>query len=226
MFSIISPIDSNRLQQFKATYEAYKALGEYVYEFIMPTREYDKVKAFFDANNIQAKLIPYEHSIGYNPSKALNIGYKNVTYDNIIVTSPEVMPKTNVLQQLSELIGQNVLCQVWEQNEDKSIGMSLVNSTFRSSHPGYYFLAMFTKDSIAKINGWDEEFMKGYAFEDDDFGHRFNRAGLKFVMRDDIQAIHQWHPRSETIPNGWNINKDRLRYNDACGTVWATKGVQ
>jgi len=227
-FSIIMPIDTNRVEQFCNTYKAYSELGDFEYEFIMPTRSYDKVKEYFDTHNIidKVKLIPYTHDTGYNPSKALNLGVNNAQYENIIITSPEVMPKTNVLQQLSECPGQNVLCQVFDEDANKKISMSLVNSNFRSQHPGMYFLAMFQKKDIEAINGWDEAFMQGYAWEDDDFGHRWNRAKLPFVVRDDIQAIHQYHPRSETIPNGWTINRNTLNLNDADGIIKPVKGLR
>jgi hypothetical protein len=219
------PLDTNRLPQLQKTIEAYKAFGIPIgTEFIFVTRTLDCVTEFVGILNY--KLAKYTHELGFNPSKALNIGVRCASNERIIITSPEVMPKTNVLKQLAEVENQNVVCQVWEQNEDGSIGMSLVNSKFRTEHPGYYFCALFQKSDIEQINGWDEEFMKGYAFEDDDFGHRWSRAKLPFIVRDDIELIHQWHPRSETIPNGWNINKNRMLFNDASGTVWATRGLR
>jgi predicted glycosyltransferase involved in capsule biosynthesis len=70
---------------------------------------------------------------------------------------------------------------------------SLVHKGFRDMTPAMYFLAMFNKRDIEAINGWDEAFMQGYAYEDDDFGQRWVRAGLPFQLREDIQGVHQYH---------------------------------
>lgn len=72
---------------------------------------------------------------------------------------------------------------------------------------------MFNKSDIEKINGWDNAFMNGYAYEDTDFGSRWVRAGISFVVSDDIRAIHQYHERKDTVPNGLQTNYDNFRHN-------------
>lgn len=227
MFSIILPIDTNRLEQFKNTKEVYDSFPE-TKEFVMPTRSYDKVSEYLEANDLTkgVRLIPYEHKIGFNPSKAFNIGVREAKYDQIIISSPEVMPKTAVLSQLKELIGQNVLCSVSEVDETGEKHTVLVHSGYRDDNPAMYFLAMFNKKDIEAINGWDEEFMKGYAFEDNDFGERWKRAGLPFIMRDDILAVHQWHPRSETIRGGLAINQQHYYNNTDNGVIKCKNGLK
>lgn len=226
MFTIIAPIDINRFEQFKETKRVYDTFPE-VKEFIMPTRSYVAACAYFKVHKLMkdVRLIPYEHEIGFNPSMALNIGVKNAKYDNIIVTSPEVMPLTPVLHQLSGFLGQNVVCHVDEQNEDGTNGQNLVSTIFRADTPAMYFLAMFNKSDIEKINGWDEDFMQGYAYEDNDFGERWKRAGLPFIVNDQIRALHQYHPRSETIPGGLVTNQQKFYSNTDNGVTYCTNGL-
>jgi len=226
MFSIVSPIDVNRLEQFKNTKRAYDKMPQ-TKEFVLPTRSYDKVKAYLDKHklNKNVRLIPYEHEIGFNPAKALNLGAREAKYDQIIITSPEVMPKTDVLHQLESLVGENIVCQVWDEGEDGKITMSLVHNGFRSDTPAMYFLAMFNRKDLEAINGWDEEFMRGYAYEDNDFGDRWKRAELPFKVVDEIQAVHQYHPRSETIPSGAVINLKTYNDNNANGVIACQKGL-
>lgn len=226
MFSIIMPIDSNRLEQFKVTKRAYDEFKE-PKEFIMPTRSYDKVREYFEEHDLlkDVKLIPYEHKTGFNPSKAFNIGVRNAKYDHIIISSPEVKPKTDVLPQLKEQLGKNIVCQVWDENEHGGIETSLVHKGHRSENPGMYFLALFNKSDIEAINGWDEEFMKGYAYEDNDFGERWVRAGLPYEISEEIQGIHQYHPRSETIPNGASINANHYQDNTDNRVIQCKKGL-
>jgi len=171
------------------------------------------------------KIVPYQTEEGFNPAKALNLGVRNAKYDQIIITSPEVKPLTDVLDQLEELKGKNIVCQVFDETENGDTSFSLVNHGFRSGSPAFYFLAMFNKADIEKINGWDEEFMKGYAYEDDDFGARWNRASLPFEIHEEIQAIHQYHPRSETIPDGAAINFSRFASNNEAGVIKCINGL-
>lgn len=227
MYSIVAPMDTNRLQQFMVTKRVYD-LMPIKKEFIIPTRSATEVRKFLKANGLMknVRLFSYQVEQGFNPSKAFNIGVRAAKYDRIIITSPEVVPTTNVLAQLEELPGQNVICQVADENETKQIDAVLVCTGYRDSTPAYYFLGCFNKADIENINGWDEEFMKGYAYEDDDFGARWVRAGLPFVVRDDIRATHQYHPRSETIPGGSMTNYDHYNDNTANNVIRCANGLE
>lgn len=206
-------MDLNRIEQFKETKRRYDEMPQ-AKEFIIPTRSPELEKKLNKLGLLKdARVILYEHKIGFNPSKALNIGLREAKYDQIIVTSPEVMPKTNVLEQLGTLKGRNVVCQVFDQKEDGDASFSLVNKSYRADTPAMYFLAMFNKSDLEKINGWDEDFMLGYAYEDNDFGNRWVRAGLPFEVCNEIQGIHQFHPRSETIHGGSAINFEKMNWN-------------
>jgi hypothetical protein len=225
-FSIIMPMDSNRLEQFAVTKRVYDDMPE-AKEFIIPTREEFQVARYLDDNNLMknVRLIPYKVRKGFNCSKALNIGVREAKYDQVIITSPEVKPSSNVLKQLSDCVGKNIICQVSDQDEDGNLSI-LVSKTFRSEDPSMYFLAMFNKSDIEKVNGWDEEFMKGYAYEDNDFGARWNRAGLPFEVREDIQAVHLYHPRGETIKGGMVINQQHFYDNTDRGIVYCQNGLK
>lgn len=225
MFSIIVPMDTNRIEQFTVTKRVYDEM-DYPKEFIIPTRSLDELKKLLEERNLMkdVQLIPYTVKRGFNPSKAFNIGVRASKYDNIIITSPEVKPTTDVLEQLSHLLDKNIVCEVWDESEDGNLTL-LVNSSYRNETPYLYFLAMFRKEDIEKINGWDEEFMKGYAYEDNDFGERWVRAGLPFEIRDEIKALHQFHPRGETIRGGMAINLLQFHANTDNGVIFCDKGL-
>lgn len=226
MFSIIMPMDTNRLEQFKNTKRVYDKMPQ-AKEFLIPTRSEFQVARYLDDNKLMndVRLLPYQHKEGYNPAKALNIGAREAKFDQIIITSPEIMPITEVLGQLEGFVGKNVLCEVMDEDESGEISMCLVNSNFRNKSPAFYFLAMFNKKDVESINGWDEDFMKGYAYEDNDFGERWNRAGLPFIIVDEIKARHQYHPRGETIQGGTEINRLKFEDNNNRGVVWADNGL-
>ena len=226
MFSFVFPMDANRLEQFTNTKRAYDKMPQ-TKEFVIMTRMEVEVSKYLDEHGLlkDVRLIPYTVDKGFNCSKALNIGARSAKYSSIIITSPEVKPITPVLEQLEKLVGTNVLCQVFDEDENHKVVKSLVSSRFRSESPRMYFLAMFNKSDIEKINGWDEDFMKGYAFEDDDFGARWARAKIPFVMRDDIQGVHQYHPRGETIAGGKEINRQKFKENNAAGVIKCANGL-
>jgi len=225
MFSIIMPMDTNRLEQFRKTKEVYDEMPQ-VKEFIIPTRSELQIGRYLDDNKLMkdVKIVPYKHSLGFNPSKAFNVGVRNAQYNNIIITSPEVKPTTDVLEQLSMLLDKNIVCSVDDQHEDGNLSV-LVSTIFRGETPAMYFLAMYRKEDIEKINGWDEDFMKGYAYEDNDFGDRWVRANLPFEVHDEIKATHQYHERLETIPGGSNTNAIKHYENTENNVTYCTNGL-
>lgn len=231
MFSIITPLDSSRLAQFKVTKRAYDKFPQSK-EFIIPTRNYKAVRDYLTVFNLMedVKLLKYEWDEGFNCSMALNLGLGNARYQRVIITSPEVLPLTPVLEQFEALSNKNIIAQVFDESEDggkieHAGSPSLVNSSFRADSPAMYFLAVFNKIDLEKINGWDEEFMKGYAYEDNDFGERWLRAGLSFEVHDDIQGLHQYHKRSETIVGGTDINHRHFQENNAHGVIRPKNGL-
>lgn len=225
MFSIITPLDTNRLEQFKVTKLIYDEMPQKK-EFIIPTRSKEEVRDYLNKHDLfkGVRLVPYKIEQGFNCSKALNMGVREAKYDNIIITSPEVKPTTNVLEQFSKDLDKNIICEVSDQDADGNLTI-LVAPTFRGENPAMYFLAMFQKKDIETINGWDEEFMRGYAYEDNDFGARWVRAGLPFEVREDIRATHQYHPRSETIPGGLTTNLNTYNKNNADGVTYCKNGL-
>jgi hypothetical protein len=229
MYSIIMPFDMPRLDLLLKTLNKYKELGiPEGTEFLIVTRHQDTEELYmYIPEGINVRIIPYVwDKCTFNPSMALNIGVKRARHNNIIITCPEVLPMTNVLEQLKGNLGKNILCQVFDEGPDNEITMSLVNSGFRSGNPGMYFLAMFQKEDILKINGWDEHFMDCYAWEDNDFGERFNRAGLVFEMHDEIQARHQYHTRGDGSSRYYTDGLEHLQYNNANNIIRPKRGIQ
>lgn len=226
-YSIVMPMDTNRLDLWRISMKKYFEFGiPNGTEFIIPTRSTEVIQEV--SNSLwkdYCKVVFYSYEPGYNPSYALNLGTKNSKNINIIITSPEVYPVTNVLEQLKDYNGKNIVCQVFDEGSPGVRSISLVNTSFRYFDPGMYFLAQFNKDDLYKINGWDNEFMKGYAWEDCDFGRRWNRARLNFEIKDDIIAQHQYHTRPETIPGGYEINRKKFEENNSRGVTYCENGI-
>lgn len=219
--SVIMPFDTDRKRLLDRTMLEYEAntVPSRV-EFVLVSRT---MKAC-EVANMRVIHYAYDHT-PFCPAMALNHGVAAARYDNVLITCPEVMPQTDVLAQLAELPRGNYVCQVLDANPDGSINHSLINSGYRAETPGYYFLTMFRKEDIETLNGWDLEFMGGFAWEDTDFGERFVRAGFKHEMRDDIVGVHQYHERVSCSGPNFNRNRGVYLRNKRDGVVQCTRGL-
>lgn len=219
--TIVVPCEANRLDLFRTTYATYMAQGMpegLPWEFILVSRTIDRI----DLPGV--RVVNYEHRGDYfNPAKALNLGVAASRYDTIFVTSPEVKPITDVVGQWTKLPAANYICRAYDQSENGSLS-DLVRTGLKDHIPSMYFLGIFRKEDILKINGWDEEFMAGFSWEDVDFGERFSRAGLTFTVRDDLKVLHMFHPRNYDTP-GWNINWSVLEKNIAAQAIRCRNGI-
>jgi hypothetical protein len=221
--SVIIPVDKPRLDLLN------KSLNKY-FEFNFPRNvEFLLVTRSITADMLVLgdciRIIPYTWNAStFSQGMALNLGVRAAKYDSIIVTSPEVMPSTDVLNQLVPYMGRNVVCQVFDCNPNGSIIMPLVNSNYRSDTPSMHFLALFNRKDILFINGWDEDFMLGQAYDDDDFGWRFKQAGLPFEFADHIQALHQFHERHSNHIL-WRQDESRFHLHQESKIVQVKNGI-
>lgn len=219
--SIVMPCD-NRTDLLMASLGAYSDHMISDVEFVIVSRTLEP----FTVDGLNLKFVRYEwHGDNWNPALALNVGVINASYYNILITCPEVRPETHVLEQLSALPRGNYVCQVFDLRQDGSIDHSLVNSGYRWQTPGFYFAAMFQAEDVAAINGWDMDLMRGFAFDDDDFGARFVRAGLTHEMRDEIQCSHQWHPRGHCGGVAFERNRRVFTQNNENGVTACARGM-
>lgn len=58
---------------------------------------------------------------------------------------------------------------------------------------GYHFCAAISVNNLKKINGFDERFCEGIAYEDDYFIHQIRNLGLRIDIPIDPIVFHQYH---------------------------------
>lgn len=135
-----------------------------------------------------------------NPSILNNFAIRQATGKVLIIQNAEVMHTNN---ESIKLMTEPVL-------EDKTISQfasCLARNQFGKDdywycHPTInprplFFCQSVDKEVVLKMRGFDEEFIH-YGYEDDDFADRLKLMGIKFVFREDILTIHQYH---ETCKN-------------------------
>jgi GT2 family glycosyltransferase len=58
---------------------------------------------------------------------------------------------------------------------------------------GYNFCSAITVDNLKRLNGFDERFKDGIAYDDDDFINRVKLLRLRVDITDNPFVVHQWH---------------------------------
>jgi GT2 family glycosyltransferase len=136
-----------------------------------------------------------------NPSVPLNRGVEASRGDVIALSGPDIMHTSPVLEQMRDELGDDerkyVLAATWYP-ERKTWHC---HSTHRRSDAGdvgsmlppgsdYHFMSMMHRSLWDACGGFDEDYRDGCGYDDPDFVLRLNRAGAKFVIRDDLVVEH------------------------------------
>ena len=222
-FTIIAGCEMDRLPLLTVPAARYNEMSEYIEEYLVVSRTV--TDADLPQHDYPMRVIHYEYpgDTWVGASRALNIGVKAATTPRVIITSPEVLPITNVLKQFSMSNDDACLARVFDIDEKGERCQTLVSSTFRGGSPAMYFLGCFKKERIVALNGWDEEFLKGASYDDDDFGQRWLRAGFQYAIRDDAIGEHLYHPRSQVHKEAPNI--EHYKNNQAKKVIRIKKGI-
>lgn len=168
------------------------------------TREYVR-KWWMDDD--RAEIVTIDGPAGWLcPAKAWNVGFGHVTGELVYCISSETTQAAGNIEVAVEMLsrdpaiifgratcscGPNGKEVVWT---DGSPGNLLCDS----AHPrplGFIWAGPMW--AVRRIGGYDEKFMDGYWFDDNDFFFRLWTTGLDFVFVDDIAGTHLHHERPD-----------------------------
>jgi glycosyltransferase involved in cell wall biosynthesis len=181
-------------------------------------------------------LIPI-NSRTANPSLGFNVGAHNAAGDLLILTCPECYPLADNIRNMQEhmqygrrnsyCFGKllkatpvvNLAMDRWYPMDvdaltDKvpaAIEQCYISEINRLS---FLYFAAIKKSALESVNGFDEEFMKGFSFEDDDFAQRVHRNGTILEWTDRCVALHQWHPLSKDITEKSDFDLNSRHYEE------------
>jgi len=229
MFSIIMPYYnrfkhlSNTLVSFKEHYSdlEYEVLIVEDFKNQMDSVEHINLHSLIEEyeDDCNIKVISYDKNPCYNPAEMFNIGVEEAKYDRIVLTNPECFHESNILKGLeSYSMSDYIVCacaSVVKQNQVTSI------KDFKSMfhmwyiHSQHYprklhFCSCISKDNYKAIGGFDEEYLKGIAYEDDDFALKVEQGKINIVHADELIVLHQDHSRQYGNSNYMqllNVNK-------------------
>lgn len=154
---------------------------------------------------------------GYgNPAHAFNMGLEQATGDCLVVMSSDVVVTPNAVKSLERFWTPETL---WTP---KVIDMDSFKEYCGPTRPFPmpWMLAMPTKIA-QEIGGWDESFLMGFCFEDNDF---VGRIALRLgVIRCDWDAVvyHQSHVQPAYDVTSEEVLAANHRNRDLCKRKWA-----
>lgn len=170
-----------------------------------------------------------------SPSLGINVGLKRVKYPIVYKTDPENIQLTKTLETAVKIYDEKKLIFGMAIRGNK-LSHQLIEAGKLDWHTEgfpkrehhveripcsqakgggpFYYAAVFSRDRALKINGVEEEYLRGHAAEDDDFALRMKRSGAAWVWDDRIKIFHQYHtirgylsPAQEAA--GLHINRKR-----------------
>lgn len=133
-----------------------------------------------------------------NPCVPINMAVNQSSGEHIVLTNPEVEHVKPILAQMREAI-EHPLDYVIAACRDGLTGRWNAHSSSRSQHPkrapypagsDLHFCVMFTRELWEKACGFDSDYRMGQAYDDNDWLWRAERAGARFIMRDDLITRH------------------------------------
>lgn len=202
----------------------------------------------YDAYNTHLPIAPitfvglYGESGWKCPAAAWNAGFQAATSDLLYCISSEVVQEEGNVQKAVNLIMGN---QKSLSEEAIYIPKTAVFGACHNSKPTNLvvgaepgllasskmprplgFIVCMPRLAVEKIGGFDEEFMKGFWYDDDDFFLRLWQSGVNFLFDDSIHGIHLNHDRPglETAEGQAGIARNRATMLKKHGNVhpWPT----
>jgi glycosyltransferase involved in cell wall biosynthesis len=156
------------------------------------------IKYVFAGHRNKDKLIPR------NPCLANNIGIQNATGDIVILTCPEIFELNKCIELLTiPLVNSSKLITIPEyilfDDNNQITHLLLYKQKISINHlkKHYtdvempFFLGVWRKELLS-IRGYDEDFLDGYAAEDNDLVSRLLKSGLKY-FKTKAQIMHLYH---------------------------------
>jgi glycosyltransferase involved in cell wall biosynthesis len=221
-------LESISKQEIPCEYEII-ILNEYVDD------ESRNVASKYNARYILTRPNETLNSISWRcPCIAINHGVKQAKGEYIIIACPEIWHAfpINIKNLLDPISKEDKVVAILKGYDDNGKVLSSVKSnkpvnytdlnTLQTEFP--FFLAMRKSNFIA-IGGYDEDFMKGFAFDDTNFVQRLKNYGCKYITVEGA-IVHLFHPRLrynlDHVKTLWTRNK--LMYESRLSAIVANVG--
>jgi hypothetical protein len=134
-----------------------------------------------------------------NPCLPINIGVASTSGEHIAISNPEILHRFAVLPRMvqalatADYIAAACWCpdtRRWHAHSSRDPLYADNTSIRMPAGAQYHFLAVLARSSWQACGGFDPEYRDGAGYDDNDFLMRLDRAGARFVVRDDLVVDH------------------------------------
>ena len=205
--SIILTVNNRTPEVSRLVAESLKLPGNEVNDIIVvmdrPTLEAEKgaIAAYGDRNlRLPVRFIYVKGSTGWKgPARAWNAGFKAATGDLFYCISSEVVQEAHNVEKARVLCADNntVVFGACHNSIPENLVVGAEPGELVSSNMPrpLGFIVCMPKENVELVGGFDEKFMQGYWFDDDDFFLEMWHTGVDFVFDDGIHGTHLHHAR-------------------------------
>jgi len=146
------------------------------------------------ANTASVYNVGFIEALKYNPEIIIIQNAECLHWGDILGYAEKVTDETYISFACFSLAEGESECD--EVIKDKAAEFNGDSAWY--NHPiyrpvGFHFCVAITTKNLRKINGFDERFCDGVAFEDNMFIHQIRNLGLKIEITERPMVFHQWH---------------------------------
>ena len=171
----------------------------------------------------------------FNPCVPYNVGFSAIKGDKVIIQNPECCHMGDVVSYVEENLTDDTYlsfhCYASTPDDLRllNLGQSINYLNNKVSAGGcwynhevhrpesFHFTTAMTRSSLSKLNGFDERFAQGRAYDDAEFVRRAV-ALLEVKYVSEPHVIHQYHPKT-SIPNqGTKLQQNTRLYKNILQT--------
>jgi len=163
-----------------------------------------------------------------NPCLPINVAVDNSNADIIVLTNPEVTHTERIFPQMIERLKtpwDYVIAACRQKKTGHWICGSHVQGTDNGRMPfprgsGFHFCTMFHRSLWELAGGFDEDYRKGQACDDNDWLWRLEDVGVNFIMCDHLVVEH--YDLDTKWPHG-GLRRNKKLLRKKWGHKWSSQ---
>lgn len=220
----------NRLKQLLRTLESFNQYDPKEFRIVI-VDDASNEDIILPETEFEVVVLKMYNKTWSNPIPAYNIGlYYALLKDPeiVIIQNAECYHVGDVLSYAKKVDNETYISfGCYSQGEAQGSEINSRGAEFGGdsawyNHPeyrpvGYHFCSAITADNLKKLNGFDERFSFGAAYDDDYLLHQIKRLGLKVEITAEPYVVHQWHEQMM----GKDYTGNETLYKELiCGTIY------
>lgn len=190
------------LKTLRSLYKQYSGRTDYEVIFVLDLKntEQDREQLFSVLEQFWHKirlLVITNDIYSYNSSRSYNLAVQKASGNFIVLSNPECAHKRNVLKGFDEEFSKDpdvyVVCSCASLDSDGNFSEWYQHS--KKNNRKLHFCSAISRDNFLRSGGFNEDYIFGIAFEDNEWLKRVEKYGYRIVLRDDLVVCHLDHSR-------------------------------